>query len=445
MSTCDQCNALTQRIQQLEAQLAALQTSNTPVASTSQLPPAPIKPFDFSRYRKRKIALKFTYEGWHYGGLAIQNTVTPLPTVEEKLVDALVQARLVESRELEAMGFARCGRTDRGVSAAGQVVSLWVRSNLSADRLPPDLPPTGEEGEETYMERIAPPAPGKDTTDGEMQYDHLLNRLLPRSIRILAWSPVDARFDARFSCSGRHYKYFFTSSPSHAPLNIAAMQEAARLLVGEHDFRNLCKLDGAKQITNYRRRIDSATISLLPSSTEYYVFDLQGTAFLWHQVRHIVAILFHVGAALEPLSIVSSFLDIDAVPSKPAYEMASDLPLMLWDCLFPEESVSWQTSGRGEVTRRGMAWQAEELHVKALLAGHQLAALDGLVAPSRPREPMLPKGAGEVATATRAKYRPLLKRERGLHFEEVNRRWQEGRGARRAEKSDEKVSNMHSV
>jgi tRNA pseudouridine38/39 synthase len=428
---------LQQRIDALESQLAELQPAS--VASTSSLPvAAPTKSFDFSRSRKRKIALRFSYEGWHYGGLAIQNAPTPLPTVEEKLVDALVHARLIESRELEAMGFSRCGRTDRGVSAANQVVTLWVRSALPVERLPPNHEPAvdgrGDRGDAeestTYVERVAPPAP-TESVDGELQYDHLLNRLLPPSIRVLAWSPVDPLFDARFSCSGRHYKYFFTSLP-HAALDIDAMRDAAALLVGEHDFRNFCKLDGAKQITNYHRRIDSATVSPLDRTPSSYVFDLTGTAFLWHQVRHIVALLFHVGAGLEAPSLISSILDVAALPSKPEYEMASDLPLLLWDCHFPEDSTRWMTSNAGELARRGMAQTAEAHRMRALMADHHLAALDRLIPRPLEGSAMLQKGAGEIVPGGKARYRPLLERQRGLSFDEVNRRWREGRGARRA-------------
>ena len=47
------------------------------------------KPFDFNAYPKRKIALKFTYNGIHYGGMEFQRDPA-LPTVEGVLFDALV-------------------------------------------------------------------------------------------------------------------------------------------------------------------------------------------------------------------------------------------------------------------------------------------------------------------------------------------------------------------
>ena len=52
-----------------------------------------------------------------------------------------------------------------------------------------------------------PPIQGDKTS--EIQYMHILNKLLPEDIRVLAWAPVTADFSARFSCLQRTYKYLF--------------------------------------------------------------------------------------------------------------------------------------------------------------------------------------------------------------------------------------------
>lgn len=75
-----------------------------------------------------------------------------------------------------------------------------------------------------------------------------------------------------------------------------------------------------------------------------YSFTVHGSAFLWHQVRHLVAILFLVGQGLEHPSVVPQLLDIKKTPRKPMYEMATDAPLVLWDCIFPEEGTSEEDS-----------------------------------------------------------------------------------------------------
>lgn len=275
----------------------------------------------FARYGSRKIALRFCYEGWLYGGLAIQNDEPPsgilpvrssssasassttksrpaitganaLPTVEGVLLDALVAARLIkesDKRDLDKLDFSRCGRTDRGVSAAGQVISLYVRSQLSEEEgaqqpgwKSAELPPVEVDVSTLPEEERKKVELKKIKARIELPYMSLLNRVLPNSIRILGWSPVDESFDSRFSCKHRHYKYFFTAptppltsasptsdsveSPNKrmrigGSLDIKRMQEAANRLVGEHDFRNLCKVDATKQITNFYRYVMSATIS----------------------------------------------------------------------------------------------------------------------------------------------------------------------------------------
>jgi tRNA pseudouridine38/39 synthase len=228
-------------------------------------------------------------------------------------------------------------------------------------------------------EELAAEQPPFDPVKDELPYIALLNRVLPPDIRILAWCPhPPSNFDARFSCKERKYRYFFTT-PAFLPLpgpaglsartrqregwlDIAAMEKAASYLVGTHDFRNFCKVDPTKQLTSFARRITDARVGMVsrmpspnfvagpsvtdtvlddvgnmtPVSTQgkIYSFDVQGSAFLWHQVRCMVAVLFLVGQGLEKPEIVRELLDVAANPRKPHYEMASDQPLVLWECMF---------------------------------------------------------------------------------------------------------------
>jgi tRNA pseudouridine38/39 synthase len=195
-----------------------------------------------------------------------------------------------------------------------------------------------------------------------MPYARLLNGVLPPSIRIIAWSPVPPSFDSRFSCSYRHYKYIFHPHPAPGMpmLDIAAMDRAAQRLVGEHDFRNFCKLDGSKQIKNHTRGVVKAWFEWegegeppcaskvaqgqgLVTPKGQYVFNLIGTAFLWHQVRHIIASLFLVGSHLEPEHLISDLLDVERFPGKPSYQMGDPLPLTLHECGYrEEEGLDWR-------------------------------------------------------------------------------------------------------
>jgi hypothetical protein len=132
-------NAFVERLMQLdgvdhtEPQDVTVGSDTSPLTSTGQAKDKVAKTFDFSKHPRRKIALKFCYSGWEYSGLAHQIGPTPLPTVENVLFDAMVKAHLVDpATGLDGCGWERCGRTDRGVSAAGQVVSLWIRSQNSS-------------------------------------------------------------------------------------------------------------------------------------------------------------------------------------------------------------------------------------------------------------------------------------------------------------------------
>ena len=84
------------------------------------------KPFDFSLYNKRHVALHIAYFGWDWHGYVVQDNTSA--TVEAALFEALERTRLIESRETS--NYHRCGRTDKGVSALGQVVSIDLRSNF---------------------------------------------------------------------------------------------------------------------------------------------------------------------------------------------------------------------------------------------------------------------------------------------------------------------------
>lgn len=327
----------------------------------------------------------------------------------------------------EGTEYSKCGRTDKGVSAFGQVIGIRVRSNRPLGRNNVDeaseeqKESSGQRGEvlkkegvngdgfnthprQGALEIASPPlAPSRgcvedtepeilnlgdpdyeealsfDPIADEISYASLLNKILPPDIRILAWCPFPPLdFSARFSCRERRYRYFFTQ-PAFSPiphnlesgptvssestakdgwLNIDDMREAAKLYEGLHDFRNFCKVDGGKQITNFERRIFYSDIEevddqsgalgylngpdfLSPGSKrgnpKVYTFTLRGSAFLWHQVRHMVAILFLVGQGLEKPSIVSELLNVEKNPRRPIYEMATDTPLVLWDCIFPHE------------------------------------------------------------------------------------------------------------
>ncbi|KAK6792358.1 hypothetical protein RDI58_011439 [Solanum bulbocastanum] len=218
----------------------------------------------------------------HYRFYGFASEAQMDPTVEGELFKALERTRLIfgDKKELQ---YSRCGRTDKGVSSVGQV--------------------------------------------REIDYVRVLNRVLPNDIRIMGWSPIPVGFSARFSCLSRVYKYFFWQGN----LNITAMQTAAEKFLGEHDFRNFCKMD-ADNVHNYRRHIIS--FEILPfnesdNADQLMIMKIKGSAFLWHQVRCMVAILFLIGQGLESPNVIDLLLDIERTPRKPQFPMAPEIPLVL--------------------------------------------------------------------------------------------------------------------
>ncbi|KAF8863983.1 pseudouridine synthase [Acephala macrosclerotiorum] len=442
---------LIKRVTQLESELNVQTPPTSTPEKKSRENPRSERVFDPSKYSTRLVAFKLAYLGKRYNGFEYHTgNVTPLPTIEEELWKAFNKARLIFPQgahplnpgdvNWEGCEYSKCGRTDRGVSAFGQVIGIRVRSNrpLGNTKQRVKAPATGngldklleqsegpggvkndkapEPGNDQFntlprpdsLEMVSPPlAPSRmqgqdqeleaepldpedpnfeaalnfDPIADEIPYPSLLNRLLPPDIRILAWCPVPpADFSARFSCRERRYRYFFTQ-PAFPPiphhfelgmrsknrqkslkdgwLDIDAMREAAKLFEGLHDFRNFCKVDGSKQISNFERRIFFADIEEVEDTTnglsfvngsdflpagstaggnpKVYTFTLHGSAFLWHQVRCMVSLLFLVGQGLEKPSIISELLDVEKNPRRPTYEMATDTPLVLWDCVFPHE------------------------------------------------------------------------------------------------------------
>ena len=71
-----------------------------------------------------------------------------------------------------------------------------------------------------------------------------------------------------------------------------------------------------------------------------YEFTVVGYAFLWHQIRCMVSVLFLVGEHKESPDVVSKMLDISQVKRKPQYNPASEKGLCLYECSF--EDLRWE-------------------------------------------------------------------------------------------------------
>ncbi|OTB03443.1 hypothetical protein M426DRAFT_321806 [Hypoxylon sp. CI-4A] len=395
--------ALIKRIQKLEVDQQRsgkrdleVPPESTASATTEEATSSPPKKkkaerkIDPSKYATRLVAFKLAYLGKRYGGFEFAAHAN-LPSIEEELWKAFVKACLIFPEKPDEVNwdeweYSKCGRTDRGVSAFGQVIAVRVRSNRPLPKKEPIQANEGnDDGEKVGDEATEEPEEKREFDDftDELPYCRILNRLLPPDIRILAWCPTTpAEFSARHDCRERQYRYFFTQ-PAFAPLpqslenpanerttkvkpgwlDIEAMRKAAKKFEGHHDFRNFCKVDPSKLNINFERRILESDIvevkdaeTALPflernefkpigaSDTQLqeklpkvYYFHVRGTAFLWHQIRCMVSIIFMVGQGLEDPSVVDRLLDIEAEPRRPNYQLADEVPLVLWDCVFPRE------------------------------------------------------------------------------------------------------------
>lgn len=366
------------------------------------------KPFVFSKYQTRLVALRFAYLGWDYAGLALQkNAVT---TVESKVLEALTQVKLIDGSDFTKCEFSRCGRTDRGVSAMNQVISLRLRSKLTAEEL---LDPAND-----YK---------------ELDYIRMLNHCLPIDIRFHSVClRLPEGFDARFSCLWRHYKYTFNGQG----LDVDKMKEATKLFEGDHDFRNYCKVDPSKQIVNYHRTVYQAHIEEMEEEPGYFTMNLRGSAFLWHQVRCMMAVLFQVGQGHEQPSIVTDLFDIEKYPARPAYRLAHDIPLVLYDCGYSDE-VKWGSGPpRNTVMHSEINGLANDNEIKSIITNY----MGETVIHNQPEKwngkvmEILGDGIGDLS----ARYIPFEKRTRLSTPAEINEKWLQRKARQEAEEQEAK-------
>lgn len=343
-------DVLIQRIQELESELERLRSqlkessgagdeTSSPASNESRSVVNPSsgrkerknagkeRPFDFSLHPRRHVALRLAYLGWAYQGFAVQENTDN--TVEARLFEALLKTKLIRDRQ--SSNYHRCGRTDKGVSAFSQVITVDLRSTQFCGGLGVTLPESVDAGSRSKV------------AASELPYVKMLNRVLPQDIRVLDWAPAAEGFSARFDCQSRTYRYYFP----RGCLDVEKMAEAAKRYEGTHDFRNLCKMDVGNGVLQFERTILSAAVKpVQPQSVsgsnqhDFFLFEIKGLAFLYHQVRCMMAVLLLIGQNLEAPEIINQLLDVEKNPRKPQYSMAVDFPLVLYDCHF--EGLSWK-------------------------------------------------------------------------------------------------------
>jgi tRNA pseudouridine38-40 synthase len=213
----------------------------------------------------RYFKLTIAYDGTDFHGWQIQ---AHKPTIQGEIVAVL---RRLTQENVQLLG---AGRTDAGVHALGQVGSFRTQSALSA---------------------------------GEFQ--RALNALLPPSIRIVDAEEKGPDFNARWSATGKVYRYriyrgkvlppvlwrFVLHYPF--PLDEEAMKKAAARFVGIHDFSSFAASTGSEDADkerNMEREIFSAELTRSEDGEELW-FTVHGRSFLRYMVRKMVGALLEVG------------------------------------------------------------------------------------------------------------------------------------------------------
>jgi tRNA pseudouridine38-40 synthase len=229
--------------------------------------------------------LTLAYDGTDYFGWQVQ---PDRATIQGELAAAV--ERVTGERVLPQGS----GRTDAGVHARGQVASFALAAPIPAANL-----------------------------------QRALNRTLPEAIRVLSAEMAEEDFHARHAARAKTYEYrifrgeicppwearfawALNSTPSRKragdpgnwPLNVAAMQAAAKLVIGEHDFTSFAASDpdlatrnGADEEDEPGRRGNVRTIfaSEWTETGDLLVYRVRGDGFLHHMVRNLVGTFVDAG------------------------------------------------------------------------------------------------------------------------------------------------------
>ena len=226
--------------------------------------------------------IEFAYKGTAYHGSQVQPNGITIQSVMEEALRTILRVPV-------ALTFA--GRTDAGVHAEQMFAHFDLENELPA----------------VDQEPIA-------------WLTSRLNRLLPKDIAVSRIYPVADDLHARFSARSRTYEYRITTRKSPflydtrtfvpQALDYEAMNEAAKQLLGTHDFASFCKVH-----TDVKTTICTVTQAYWQQDTMGAVFTITADRFLRNMVRAVVGTLFEVGK--QQLS-VEGFADIISSRSRQA-------------------------------------------------------------------------------------------------------------------------------
>ncbi len=206
----------------------------------------------------RRILIKTAYDGTDYHGWQeAENGETIAGNINRALHE-------LTGEDIEVMG---ASRTDAGVHAKGNLAVFDTESTVPADR-----------------------------------FSYALNTHLPPDIRILSSKETDPHFHFRNVKTEKTYRYRIVRGVFPDPLRIRysahcsfdldtkKMDDAAKYLVGEHDFRSFCCVH-----TDVKTTVRHITLCEVGETGDEIVFTVKGYGFLYNMVRIITGTLMEVG------------------------------------------------------------------------------------------------------------------------------------------------------
>ena len=216
---------------------------------------------------EKNILLTIQYDGTNFKGWQRQPN--------QRTVQGEIEAALSRLAGHEVL-INGTSRTDRGVHALGQCASFLWNSLIPTEKLPLIL-----------NRRFGAGGIGR--------------REAPGDIRILSAREMPPEFHARFSCKGKTYRYIIDRDGDifhrnmvyqlDEPLDVARMNEAARYLIGTHDYKSFEAAGGQPRETTVRT-ISNFTIEARGTQT---VLEVTGDGFLYNMVRIMVGTLVEIG------------------------------------------------------------------------------------------------------------------------------------------------------
>jgi len=222
-----------------------------------------------------KFKLVIAYDGANYEGWQMQKVGTGVQQIVETALGKLFPSkpRLHSS-----------SRTDTGVHALGMVAHFEI--------------PAAEARMENRKLALA------------------INAWLPEDVRVLKATRASEKFHARFSATGKQYRYFVwnhtASNPLlrkitwHVPqpLDLKLMREAAKYFTGKHDFKSFAGTRSYEMKSNVR----TITRCEVKKSGDQFVFTIEGDGFLYKMCRGIVGTIVQVGIGKFPPPEIKTML-----------------------------------------------------------------------------------------------------------------------------------------